>query len=149
MDRCALAYQLHKEGYNCAQAVVGAFEDQIGLPHGSVLAATGGFGGGVGGSHEELCGAVSGGVMALSLLAPYTGERAEVKRKVYALCKEFRQRFADVFEKTRCGDLLAAQPGISEKTAAARRMELISHCDIMIVTAVELVEAMLEEAGAE
>ena len=145
MDRCAIAYKLHHEGYNCAQAVVGAFEDRIGLPQGAVLTAAGGFGGGLGGSHEEMCGAASGGVMALSLLAPYTGERAEVKRRVYALCKDFRRRFAAVFGVTRCGDLLAARPGVTDKTPAAQRLGLDKHCDILIVTAVELVEAMLEE----
>lgn len=148
MDRCALACQLHHEGYNCAQAVAGAFEDRLGLPRDSVLAAAGGFGGGLGGSHEELCGAVSGGVMVLSLLAPYTGQRAEVKKQVYALCGEFRRRFLDIFPTTRCGELLAARPGVTDKTPAAQRLELKSHCDILIVTAVELAEAMLEEAGA-
>ena len=45
------------------------------------MAAMGGFGGGVGGSHEELCGAVSGGVLVLSLLHPHTdGEDRAGKR---------------------------------------------------------------------
>ena len=31
MDRCAIAYEYHKAGYNCAQSVAGAFEDLTGL----------------------------------------------------------------------------------------------------------------------
>ena len=58
MDRCAAAYAYHKQGYNCAQSVAGAFADLTGTAPEQLMAAMGGFGGGVGGSHEELCGAV-------------------------------------------------------------------------------------------
>ena len=30
MDRCAAAYAYHKQGYNCAQSVAGAFADLTG-----------------------------------------------------------------------------------------------------------------------
>ena len=59
MDRCAAAYAYHKQGYNCAQSVAGAFADLTGTAPEQLMAAMGGFGGGVGGSHEELCGAVT------------------------------------------------------------------------------------------
>ena len=75
MDRCAAAYAYHKQGYNCAQSVAGAFADLTGTAPEQLMAAMGGFGGGVGGSHEELCGAVSGGVLVLSLLHPHTTPR--------------------------------------------------------------------------
>ena len=55
-----------------AQSVAGAFADLTGTAPEQLMAAMGGFGGGVGGSHEELCGAVSGGVLVLSLLHPHT-----------------------------------------------------------------------------
>ena len=55
MDRCAAAYAYHKQGYNCAQSVAGAFADLTGTAPEQLMAAMGGFGGGVGGSHEERC----------------------------------------------------------------------------------------------
>ena len=149
MDRCAMAYAYHKEGYNCAQSVVGVFADRIGLTVDKLMAMAGGFGGGVGGSHTELCGAVSGGILALSLLYPHTdGADKAGKQRVYAKGKEFRRRFEEVFSFTRCGDLLNARPGITEKTHAAARLGITAHCDIMIVTAVELLEQMLSEETA-
>ena len=72
MDRCALAHQYHQQGYSCAQSVAGAFSDLIGWEPERLFAAAGSFGGGVGGSHEELCGAVSGGLLVLGLLFPHT-----------------------------------------------------------------------------
>ena len=148
MDRCALAHQYHQLGYRCAQSVVGAFADLTGWEPEQLFAAVGSFGGGVGGSHEELCGAVSGGLLVLGLLFPHTqGEDRDGKRQIYGLAKQFRQRFFETFGHTRCGDLLRARCGVSEKTTAAARLGLTAHCDIMVVTAVELLEALLREAA--
>ena len=149
MDRCAKAYEYHKQGYNCAQSVAGAFADLTGLAPEQLMAATGGFGGGVGGSHAELCGAVSGGVLVLSLLHPHTdGADRAGKAAVYALTKEFRRRFEEVFGLTRCGELLKARPGVTDKNPAAQRLGVTAHCDNMVVTAVEIVEQMLAEEQA-
>lgn len=146
MDRCAKAYEYHKQGYNCAQSVAGAFADLTGLAPEQLMAATGGFGGGVGGSHAELCGAVSGGVLVLSLLHPHTdGADRAGKAAVYALTKEFRRRFEEVFGLTRCGDLLKARPGVTDRNPASQRLGVTAHCDNMVVTAVEIVEQMLAE----
>ena len=149
MDRCALAYQYHKEGYNCAQSVAGALADLTSLTPEQVMAAMSGFGGGVGGSHCELCGAVSGGVLVLSLLYPQTdGADKAGKVAVYAKAKEFRRRFEEVFGLTRCGDLLRARPGVTEKNPASRCLGVTAHCDNMIVTAVEILEQMIAEDQA-
>lgn len=128
MDRCAAAYAYHKQGYNCAQSVAGAFADLTGTAPEQLMAAMGGFGGGVGGSHEELCGAVSGGVLVLSLLHPHTdGEDRAGKVRLYAQAKEFRRRFQEVFGLTRCGDLLRARPGVTERNPASRHRPLRQH----------------------
>lgn len=150
MDRCELAYQYHKQGYSCAQSVAGAFADMLSWEPERLFAAAGGFGGGVGGSRAELCGAVSGGLLVLGLLFPHTrGEDKAAKREVYAPAKLFRQRFFETFGNTRCGDLLKARPGVSDKTAAAVRLGLTAHCDIMVVTAVELLETLLQETHGQ
>ena len=148
MNRCEQAYNYHKEGYNCAQAVVAAFSDLTGLTVEQSMAVSGGFGGGVGGSHAELCGAISGGVIALSLLCPHVdgGDKA-AKVQLYQLTKEFRARFEETFGMTVCGDLLRAHPGLNDKTTAAAELGITAHCDIMIVTAVQIVEQMLAERG--
>ena len=146
MDRCALAYQYHKQGWNCAQSVAGACADLAGRTPEEVLPLLGGFGGGFGGSHEEVCGAVSGGVLVLSLCFPHaSGDDQAAKRELYRITKEFRRRFLDVFGLTRCGDLLRSRPGVTEKTPAAQRLGVTAHCDNMIVTAVEILEALVEE----
>lgn len=134
MDRCAAAYAYHKQGYNCAQSVAGAFADLTGTAPEQLMAAMGGFG---------------GGVLVLSLLHPHTdGEDRAGKVRLYAQAKEFRRRFQEVFGLTRCGDLLRARPGVTERNPASQRLGVTAHCDNMIVTAVEILEQMLQEEPA-
>lgn len=148
MDRCALAYRYHKQGYNCAQSAAAAFADLTGWTPEQLFAAAGSFGGGYGGSHEEACGAVSGALLVLSILFPHTREGdVQAKKLLYSHAKEFRRRFAGIFGHTRCMDLLRARPGLSEMTPAARRLGITAHCDIMVVTAVEQLEEFLREQG--
>lgn len=146
MNRYELAYHYHTQGYNCAQAVIGAFADKTGLSVEQSMAISGGFGGGVGGSHEELCGAISGGVMVLSLLFPHLhGENPESKQALYQLTQEFRTRFQKVFSLTRCEELLESAPGLTAGTREAAKLNVSEPCNILIVTAVQIIEEMLAE----
>ena len=146
MDRCALAHQYHKQGYSCAQSVAGAFADLTGWEPEQLFAAAGSFGGGVGGSHEELCGAISGAVMTLGLLTPADpADPAGSKKRSVALSKELQKRFSEKFGALRCRELLQNKFTPDDTTPAAKAMGLTGHCDIMIVTAVEIVEELLAE----
>lgn len=53
-----------------------------------------------------------------------------------------------MFGLTRCGELLKARPGVTDKNPAAQRLGVTAHCDNMVVTAVEIVEQMLAEEQA-
>ena len=146
MDRCAAAYAYRKEGYNCAQAVAGAFADLTKMTPEEIMVAAKGFGGGLGGSFQEVCGAVSGGVLVLGLLDPDAeGDDRAGRKRVYPKAKELRQRFEDTFGHIHCNDLRASRPAATEKTPAAVRLGVTAHCDIMVVTAAEILEALLNE----
>lgn len=151
MDRCKLAFEYHQTGYNCAQCVLLAFSDLTGLDERTSAALAGGLGGGVGGSHSELCGAANGAALVLGLLYPFTeGTDGEARRRVAGLTREFYTRFQSRFGGlTRCGDLLRSriQP-TEELTPAAVRMGADKHCDILIVTAVEILEQIIAEQAA-
>ncbi len=57
------------DGANCAQAVLYAFKERFALSEETLLAISAGFGSGVA-RKEELCGAISGGVIAIGLSLP-------------------------------------------------------------------------------
>lgn len=134
----------HKQGFNCCQSVLAAFSDLTGLSEQASFDIGGGFGAGAG--TGELCGAVSGAVMALGMVTPVDpADPVGSKKRTVALSKELQKRFAEKFGALRCQDLLQNKFTPDDTTPAARDMGLTGHCDIMIVTAVEIVEEMLAE----
>ena len=65
-ERVKKAYALHHSGYNCAQAVLGAYVDLFDLDMDRAMTIAYGFGGGVW-MTREICGTLTGGAMALGL----------------------------------------------------------------------------------
>ena len=62
------------------------------------------FAGGVGGTEEEMCGALSGGVMVVGAL--HGRREAHVDdEKARELAARYRERFAEEFGTTRCGPI--------------------------------------------
>jgi len=100
------AEKIFEEGYNCAQAVAGAFEAETGIDKGLIMKMSAGFGGGV--SHlREVCGAVSGMILVMGLV--YGKEEAvlsEEKNKQNERFAELALSFKKEFGCLRCGELL-------------------------------------------
>lgn len=67
------------------------------------------------------------------------------KKRSVGQAKELQKRFAERFASLRCADLLQKKFVPDDTTPAAKALGLTGHCDIMIATAVELVEQMLTE----
>ena len=104
------AMALHKEGYNCAQAVVLAFEDLLALDRETLAKLSSSFGGGIGGM-REVCGTVSGMAMVLGFLYGNSDPsdrtaKAEHSARVQALAGKFRERNGDIV----CRRLLGLEP---------------------------------------
>jgi C_GCAxxG_C_C family probable redox protein len=116
-----LAYQAHVDGFNCAESVLLSAVRVLGLgPQGLTPRIASCFGGGVGRTHSEICGALSGALMALGL-AHGRDNPTEPRERIYALAVELRQRFLDAHGSTQCRDLLAAF-GPQDNWAACKRL---------------------------
>ncbi len=147
MNRCEKANEYHKQGYNCCQSVLAAFSDLTGLEEQACMNLGAGFGAGAG--TGELCGAVSGAVMVLGLLTPVDpADPAGGKKRTIGLSKTLQANFRETFGALRCQELLKRQFVPDDTTPAAKAMGVTNHCTIMIVTAVEMVEQMLQEREA-
>lgn len=62
------------------------------------------FAGGLGGSHEEMCGALAGAILVMSALLGRTDCKADDKDGM-ALAKHYRELFLDELGHTRCAPL--------------------------------------------
>ena len=106
MKNSEKAVKLFTDGYNCAQAVFGAFAEDIGFNEATALKIAAPFGGGFG-RQREVCGAVSGMLMAFGYLYGYeTPETGEIKMEHYeqtrALCDAFKELNGSII----CRDIL-------------------------------------------
>ena len=144
LERCKIASAHHAEGFNCSQSVLVAFRDLTGMSEEDCVRVAAGFGGGAG--TGELCGAITGAIMVLGLLNPIDlQDPVGTKKRAVMAAKELQSRFRERFGELRCRDLLKKKFVPDDTTPAARDLSLTGHCDIMIVTAVEIVAEMLAE----
>ncbi len=91
-------------GLHCAEAVVMSILEAAGEPYSEAIAHATAFGGGVGKTYEETCGALSG---ALIVIGHYHGRRfpGENWDNPARLGAELRERFVSDFGSTHCATL--------------------------------------------
>ena len=100
------AFNYFNSGLNCAEAVFRAIveiENETQAEEMMKIATA--FGGGVGGTHEELCGALAGGVMAVGHLVGRTEPGADTQA-AKDITSELHQCFIDKYGTTKCQELL-------------------------------------------
>jgi arsenite methyltransferase len=99
-------YGHYESGFHCAEVITKTVLDMFSRkPHPEATRAASVFGGGIGGSTEELCGAFTGGVIALGYLLGRDAP-GDNMRDSGALVKEFKSRFQTQFGTLKCRDLL-------------------------------------------
>lgn len=143
MDAGERAAELFASGVNCSQAVLGAFSQAGDIPEDVAFRVAAGFGGGIGRT-GGMCGAVSGAVMALGVLAPPSDPRDPAgKANLYELVQSFLEEFAKAHGSISCRDLLGCDIGTSEGYLEARGQGLFDgRCPGFVRTAAELVEEL-------
>lgn len=145
MDREYRGAQLFMEGYNCAQAVIMAFSDLIGMDEKNCAKISSSFGGGMG-RMREVCGAVSGMLMVAGILYGYDGpEEGDIKKAHYARVQELAESFRKEAGSIICREILK-NPS-SEPTPSPRTEEYYKQrpCVRMVILAVRAMEAYISE----
>lgn len=142
----ARAARLFREGCNCAQAVFVAYRDWTGLDEAASIRLSASFGGGMG-RLREVCGALSGALMALGMLrAPLDPADRAAKAAHYARVQALGNAFRAHNGSLLCRDLLGEQAGSGhvpdERTEAYYQSR---PCERLIYDAANLLERMLLE----
>ena len=112
MDIKEKATKIHQSGFNCAQSVLNACGDYTGLEEKTALAISAGFGGGV--RSGEICGAISGAVMAIGISQPGDPAAPETKARTAAQTKELIKAFREKYGCVRCLELKQAGKSCAE-----------------------------------
>ena len=106
MNRIEKAKELFTNGYNCSQAVVGAYCDLFGMDFETAMKVSEGFGGGMG-RMRLTCGAVTGMFMLVGLKnSKAQAKDLETRTEVYSTVQKMAKEFEEMNGSIVCGDLL-------------------------------------------
>ena len=148
VDHVQKARELFLEGYNCAQAVVCAFEDLTGFDRETSARLSSSFGGGMG-RLREVCGTVSGALLVLGLLRGYSDPKdPDAKKEHYHMVQDFARRFKEINGTIICRELLQGvkvKPG-NEPEERTPEYYAARPCLRYVGEAAQIVEEMLRES---
>ena len=151
MTRGEKAEALFLEGYNCAQAVVIAFEDVLPYDRETLAKLSSSFGGGMA-RLREVCGSVSGMFMVAGFLYGYDDpkakeENAEHYTRIQKLAADFTEQNGSIV----CRELL----GLTEKKQAPTPEERTTEyykkrpCKSLIGMAAEIMDQYIKDYSFE
>ncbi|HAR95770.1 MAG TPA: hypothetical protein DCR97_07390 [Deltaproteobacteria bacterium] len=137
------------EGYNCAQSVVVAFCEDLGIEEDLALKIACGFGGGMGGQ-GEVCGALSGAIMVIG--AKYGRGNGDDKAKkgiTYGKTRELMERFSAKHGTYICRQLLGGCDLTTGQGQGLFKEQdlLIKTCRACVEDAVGILEEILQDPG--
>ncbi|QEN09400.1 C_GCAxxG_C_C family protein [Oceanispirochaeta crateris] len=142
-DPCDRAIDLHKQGFNSAQSVLGAFHEKLGIDEKTAIALAAGFGAGIG-TMQKTCGALTGALMVLGCRYYDSDSVFESKQLLFEETQKILLAFNEKFGSTECFSLLKIdfhKPGGLQKVREKRLFE--THCQAYIRESCRL----LKEAG--
>lgn len=144
MKNSEKAVELFKQGYNCAQAVYGAFAEDLGIDLNFSLKTSAAFGGGIG-RQREVCGAISGMLMAFGYLYGYdTADNSQQKMALYEQTRLLCNKFSEINGSIICREILkdAEVGGTPEKRTEKYYKE--RPCERCVRTAAEILEEYIQ-----
>ena len=109
-ERVARAHELHRKGFNCAQAVACTCADLIGLDEATAFRMTEGLGRGMG-CFSETCGAVSGGVAVIGYAQSEGPHDPRTKGATYQQVRRLVEGFRKQNGSTLCRELKGLDGG--------------------------------------
>ncbi|MEG1525610.1 MAG: C-GCAxxG-C-C family protein [Clostridia bacterium] len=147
MTKQELAAGYFRQGYNCSQAVLLAFADEVDLTKDRAAMLSSSFGGGMG-RLREVCGAVSAMFMIAGLLDGYTNPTVGAEKNAhYQRIRDLAQAFRDKEGSIICRELLKNTPKSKDSVPEARTEQYyaIRPCERYVQDAASIVEAYLSE----
>jgi C_GCAxxG_C_C family probable redox protein len=144
-ERTNKAVSIYKQGFNCSQSVFASFADPAVMNDEAMLKIGTVFGAGVSCTGNHLCGAVTGGLMAISLKHG-RGDLAslDAKAKTFELGQKFMNEFKSRIGSCNCEKIIGYNIGIKANMERARAEKVFeTKCLDAVRTAAELLEPII------
>jgi C_GCAxxG_C_C family probable redox protein len=143
-DHVAEVVELFQSGFNCSQAVLSVFSEDLGLSEETALKIAYPFGAGIGGCGKT-CGAVTGAIMVIGLKFNTSNPLAiDIKTE----CKEKARKLIEIFEQehgtSNCNDLVGFDMSkLSGVELKSKSQFLQNRCPKFLETVVSFLEEEL------
>ena len=122
MDKVTLAIEKHRKGYNCAQAVLAVFADELGMNEVTAYKLMEGLGGGVGGM-RDVCGAFSAAAAVIGFYKSSGTLDGATKKDAYDAVQQAAEKFKEEYDSVICREILEKYPApCGDKIALAVRI---------------------------
>ncbi len=144
MDEVKKSAELFSKKYHCSQAVFAAFATELGLTEEQALKIGGCFGGGM--CKGEVCGAVTGALMAIGLkFGQSDPSDVESRLNTNQLTVKMMDQFAKEYGSYICRDLLGCDLSTEAGIKEAREKELFTtKCPVFVETATRIAKQIIE-----
>lgn len=145
-ERGQKAYDYFTNGYNCTQSVLLAFSDLTGLDDETASLIASGFGGGIGRT-RNVCGTVTGMLMAANLIKGYSQPTDNKgKKETYAMVQALLNKFKEQNGSIICAELLGLKPKEETNPVPSQRTNEYYKkrpCPLLCKDAAEILEEYL------
>lgn len=145
-DRIHESLYLFNQGYNCSQAVFSVYAEKNGLDPDLARKIATSLGAGIGRT-GNICGAVSGAILAIGLIHGMNcPDDTEAREKSYQLTQDFMKTFTDRYGSVSCPILLGYHLGIPAEREEVRRKGVVKDiCPGLVQGAAEILKEILEK----
>lgn len=144
-SRVDKAVDMFKDGYSCAQSLLGVYGPLLGVEHEVALRLAAPLAGGVSRT-DGPCGAATGALLVLGLKFGHSDPDDEIgSERIRDLTQDFLRLYAERTGSTLCTDILGVNLSVPADLERAEAEELYDvSCPGAVRTAAELLEEMLD-----
>ena len=144
MNKITEAVEKYKGEYNCAQAIITTYTNEIGLDEDVAKNLTSAFGAGIN-YRGEMCGAVSAALLTIGLKLKSLNEFEELKKEFVKLFSdEFIKQFTKRNKAVTCNELLNIDISNPKDLNMARETNLFDGiCPGLVRSSAEILENIL------
>jgi C_GCAxxG_C_C family probable redox protein len=136
------AVNCFSRSFNCSQAVFSTFAPQFGIDEATALKLASPFGGGIA-RRGEVCGAVTGALLALGLARG--ADTPAGKEEIYRLSQEFMRQFEEKHGTILCRELIGCDISTpSGSQEAVDKKVFVTICPALVREAAEIVQSLLD-----
>jgi C_GCAxxG_C_C family probable redox protein len=144
MNKPEIASEYMRKGFNCAQSIIKAYANEVGMNQEDAVRMTSALGGGVG-RNGHICGAVSAAALIIGMKFGTTDPaNFPAKEKAYNKTNELLEKFSAENKSVLCKELIGYDMKNPEELKKAREEGVFTkQCPLYVLSAGRILESII------